>query len=389
MSVVRPLLLVLPALLAAGCSCNSEQDLVFPKLEAEDPSDAPTDFGSWLSFDTAPDGQRLTMAYYDRDRGAVGYAVGNVGADASVTWVHERVDGYPASNGLDPGDRGRYASQRTAPDGTVWVAFRDDGNHSLRVSHRTGPATWEESVVVDPGAGGDPDAGHWASLQLGADGQPVVAHCDGGSTAVRLSRFDGSAWSTVELYKSSSVDWIDDQGVTQTRPAGVSHTAMLAAGGKEYVAFYDSAAGTLNLLEGTGTTFTHSVVDDDGDVGQWPSLWTDGSTLRIAYQDVANQDLKLATRNAGNWSVEVVDDGEMRGADTALFEIDGQPAIVYFDGMDNDSWLAKQAGGGWQIERIGKDDGAVGFHNEVVQVGGLWFAGSYDFTAGTLFLKSL
>lgn len=382
MSLVRPALLLLPVALAASCTCRSEQDLVFPKVEVPEPGAAPTDFGSWLSLDTSPNGLQPTMAYYDRDRGAVGYAVGTWQADGTVAWSHEPVDGYPASNGLDPGDRGRYASQRTAPDGTVWVAYRDDGGGALRAARRLGPGTWEESVVVDP------DAGHWASLAIDAAGQPVIAHC-GESGAVRLSRFDGAAWSTIEPYRSQPVDWIDDQGVTQTRPAGVSHTAILAREGKEYVAFHDAAAGTLNLLEGSGSTFSLTVVDADGEVGQWPSLWVDANTLRVAYQDVGRQDLKLATRNGGAWSTEVVDDGEMRGADTALFEIDGQPAIVYFDGYDNDAWLAKRAGSAWSTERIGGEGSAVGFHNEVVQVGGRWWAGSYDFSAGTLFLKGL
>src|SRR5688500_5054776 len=87
----------------AGCSCN-EQEFSFPPVETvtEEP---PASIGSWLSFDTSPDGARLTMAYYDRAQTGVAYAVGAVAADGTVVWAHERIDGYP-ENGLDTFDRG-------------------------------------------------------------------------------------------------------------------------------------------------------------------------------------------------------------------------------------------------------------------------------------------
>ncbi len=360
---------LVPALvLLAGCNCNAAQDYVFPTLSLPDALEPPTNFGSWLSLDVAPDGARITMAYYDQDRTGLGYAVGTPSGDGSITWAHERVDGYPDSTGLDLGDVGKYASQRTMPDGTVWVAYQDVRNETLKVSQRLGPQNWSEPVIVESG-------GAWIDLQVDADGQPVVVHCDGAS--VRLVRYDGAAWNGTTLFAGQAVD---------PRPASVAYTKLLVDGNDEIVAFYDEAAQSLNLLEGSGTSFTHSVADDAGNVGAWPSLRKVGPNLVVAYQDVGNQDLKVATRVGNSWDVEVVDDGELRGADTELLEIDGDLAVVYFDGFENDVRLARRQGGSWDRQVLGAAGVAVGFHNEVVYAGGEWWAGSYDYTNGTLFV---
>lgn len=381
---VRLLALVVLPVLAAGCSCNETEFAGFPSLETET-HDPPTSMGSWLSFDVAPDGKRLTMAFYDRDKTAVGYAVGAAQADGSMSWVHEPVDGYPASNGLDPGDFGKYTSQRTAPDGTVWVSYYDAKVGGLRIAHRTGPSEWGEPTVVDGGTG-LPGSGLWTSLAIGADGNPVVAHCTGTGT-VKLSRFADGSWSTTDLYTSDPVTVVDEQGVEQVVPAGVAYTAIAVSETSEIVAFQDTASGDLHVV----TDGADEIVDSDGLVGAWPSIWTDGTKVRVAYQDEGAQDLLLATRqDAGSeWSVDAVDEGDMRGADTAVWEVAGEPQILYFDGMDNDLWIAKRSGSTWTTERLGEDGAAVGFHNEVATVDGSVWVGSYDYTNDGLFLKRL
>ncbi len=391
-SFVRAALVVAPALLAAGCTCN--QDYAFPE-PTEDArtfsSDEIGDIGSWLSFDQSPEGKRLTMAYYSRQFGALGYAVGTMGNDG-VQWSHEKVAGWPDNVGLDLDDMGAYASQRTAPDGTVWVAYRDLKNDVLMVSHRLGGPVWDSPVQIDAGAGSDPSAGHWASLDLDASGAPVVVSSDNGSKTVRVARLGGGSWSVTEAYKSVEIVEAVDTGADRVFEAGVSHTRLMIHQGTEYIALYDAAQGALHLLEGTDSAWADTIVDDSGDVGQWPSMWTDGDTLVIAYQDVGEQDLKVATRTGGaggSWSLEVVDDGAFRGADTEIFERDGDLHVVYFDGHDNDSWLAVQESGGWSLNKIGSDGRAVGFHNEVMAVDGTWWVGSYDFTERGLYLTNL
>jgi hypothetical protein len=367
----------------AGCSCN-DQDIVFPKVVPPGDGSAPSSFGEWLSFDRSPDGSRLTMSYYDRDRQALGYAVGVPTEDGTVAWAHEKVAGYPDDAGADPGDLGKYSSQKTAPDGTVWVAYRNATTGALMASHRTGPNEWGEPQVVDGGT--LPGVGFWASLALDADGNPVIAHCDDANAAVRLSRWDGSAWTTAQVYKGLPVDQTDAYGVVTTIPAGVAYTDLVIDGDQELVAFTDTATGQLHLAKGAAGALEDQVVDAGG---AWPSIHVEGQDLWIAYQDTAHEGLKFASGTGASWDIQTVELGPLRGADTALFVKDGQPAIVYQDGMENDVWLATRAGGTWTTAKVGGDGAATGFHNEVVQVAGQWFVGSYDFTSDSLFVKTL
>ncbi|MEQ1571381.1 MAG: hypothetical protein ABMA64_37480 [Myxococcota bacterium] len=392
MASVRCTTVVLGAVsLFGGCNCNSEQDFGFP--EPVDPVvvDPPSSFGSWLSFDRSPEGLRPTMSYYDKDRGAVGYAVGVLNDDHTVNWAHERVAGYPDDAGLDVADVGRYSAQKTAPDGTVWLAYQNSSTGALQVSQRMGPSDWSEPVVVDGGTS-QPGVGHWASLALDTAGRPVVAHVDAANAGVRVSRYDGTGWTTAQVYAGVAVDQTDYAGVVTTLPAQVAFTTVVSDGDELLVAFQDVAKGQLHLLRGSGTTFADEVVDagaPGSGVGAWPSMRVEGDEVWIAYQDVEHEGLKFAAHTSAGWALTEVDSAELHGADTALFVRDGEPSIVYFDGMNNDTWLASRTGGGWVTAKLGGDEGAVGYHNEVVEVGGVVLAGSYDYTADTLYVTAV
>ena len=119
---LTPLLL---AGFAAGCS-DSGVAKVAEVEEETDADEAPpeepfsTDWGQWLSMTTTPDG-KPAITFYDRDRGGIGFAIGEI-TDGEVEWTFEGVDGYPGSSGLDPGDRGTYTSLTFGPDGTAWAS---------------------------------------------------------------------------------------------------------------------------------------------------------------------------------------------------------------------------------------------------------------------------
>ncbi len=365
-------LLVLPALVAAGCSCN--QDYSFPEANVAEPAPPPPNYGSWLSMSTAPDGQRLTITYYDREQSGIGFAVGTPQSDGGIEWVHERVDGYPV-DGFDAGDRGKYTAHVVAPDGRVWAAYQDSDNGVLRYAVREGPGVWNADLV-DAGEGiTSTNAGTWVSMALQDDGNPIVAHHDEEAGTLRVSWWADGSWSSEVAYGAS-----DDAG---------EYSSIAVHDGTVYIAFYDAVNGNLGLVEGTPGSWQFSEVDLTGDVGQWPSVHADENGVSIAYQDVGNQDLKFATRQGGSWAIQTIDDGEFRGADTDLFMLGGNPAIVYFDGQDNDMWLATSDGAGWSTRKIGGDNGAVGFHNEVARIGDATYVGSYDFTAESLFLTTV
>ncbi|MBT3219302.1 MAG: hypothetical protein HN348_09445, partial [Proteobacteria bacterium] len=243
---------------------------------------------------------------------------------------------------------------------------------------------------VDLGSGSKPNAGQWASLDIDIDNNPVIAHYDGGKANLRVSRLNDGTWNTEEAFTGEIFDGVENgEPVYRAADAG-TYARLVIDGDKEYIAFYDGGQQSLNLLEGYGGNYTHTVIDKIGNVGQWPSIWADGDNIMIAYQDVGNQDLRVATRESGVFTSHVADEGEFRGADTEIFLIDGIFSIVYFDGQDNNMMLATQAGTtSWDIETLGGENTAVGFHNEVIVVGETTWVASYDFTGRDIFLQTL
>ena len=124
-----------------------------------------------------PDGSPA-LAYYDNTRGAIGFAIGVVADDGSASWTHEEVDGYISDQGLDVGDRGKYAAMRVNDAGEVWAAYYDVGNKALRYALRSAAdGTWT-SGLADSGGGATPNAGLFAHMALDASGFPVIAHHD-------------------------------------------------------------------------------------------------------------------------------------------------------------------------------------------------------------------
>ena len=346
------------------------------------------DAGSWLSMAATPEG-KPAIAYYDRSMDALGYAVGSVDKSGEATWTREEVDSYPDENGLNAGDSGRYASMAIAASGQVWIAYQDTTNGTLKFAHK-GDGVWELGVA-DVGGGSKSDAGYWSALALDASGSPVVAHYDKGKGNLRVAHHNGSTFTGEIAAEGEAFTPVDTGAGAEVVAGNVGEYAeiFIASDGTEHIAYYDRALGALRLASGTAGSYSVTTVDDDGDVGQWPSIAMDGSTLWIAYQDVANQDLKVAHGTPGNFTTEVVDTGDHIGADTAMFLDNGAPGIVYFDGFANDMKLARKSGDGWTAETVAGDQGALGYHNETVKIGDSRFVACYDFTARAVFFSAL
>ena len=365
--------------LIAGCTCRD--DVTYTAFQP--PAPLESDHGQWLSMGVAPDGSLVT-SYYDRDQRALGFAIGEIRDGGQVWWTHEQVDGYPDDQGLNPGDVGLHTSMKVADNGDVWVAYYAQQNGALKVAHRQG-GEWT-TELADAGGGLNPDTGRWASLDLDADGNPVVAHHDESSGTLRVSRRDADGnWSSAVAFEGE--DGIDSEGNTIEAKVG-TYARLLIHDGTEYIAFHDEVRGSLELLEGFPGAYTHTTVETGG-VGQWPSLWTDGTTLLIAFHDVANQDLALARRDGASWSVETVDTDDYVGADTEVFRDTDGIGIVYFDGQFNDMRIARESGDGWSTQSIGGNEQAVGYHNEIAYTEGRWFVASYDYTNRTIFAQPL
>lgn len=389
MRVSAPLIATLvSATLAAavlpGCNgCVPPPD----EVSGVDPDLAGHDIGSWLSMDVMPDG-RPAVSFYDRTSDALGFAIGTLDSGA-VTWASERVDSYPDSTGLNPGDAGKYSAMAVATDGTVWVVYQDASNGVLKYARRDPAGGWTIGNA-DVGGGSSYDAGYWASIALDPSGNPVAAHYDAAARTLRVTRWSGTAFTAAVAYEGTDFTSTDTAVGSVTGNAGEYTQIAIAADGTEYIAFYDRAWGALRLASGGVGGYSVELVDGAADVGHWPDLMVDEAGIAIAYHDVTNQDLKLAVGRAGGpWEIETVDTGDHVGADSAIYDEGSEPGIVYFDGQNNDMRLARKSGGAWALQTVGAAGAALGYHNETVRIDGVRYVASYDYTHRTIWFSAL
>jgi hypothetical protein len=369
-----------------GCESCSENSLVKVDKVQEDSGLQDLGFannwGKWLSMSTLSNGSPA-VSYYDTTAGALGYAVADL-ESSPTEWTHENVDGYTNDQGLDQGDRGKYSSIAIASDDRVWIGYYDIGLKNLRYATKD-PETGEwKTGLADAGGGGSPDAGWFASISLDGDEQPVIAHYDSSRTDLRVARWNGSAFTTEVV--DEGADGTDESGDAVDPDAG-QFPSIAIDGGTEYIAYYDVANKELKLASGGEGDWSIETVDTEGDVGQWPDLHVADGMLYIAYHDVQNQSLKYAKGRPGDWSIQTVDDAEMVGADSDLVLHDGVASIVYFDGRFNDMKMARESGGSWTIDTVTGADGALGFHNELVRIGGRSYAACYNYTEGKVWFS--
>lgn len=386
--------LVLAVLLSPiipGCNGCSETNIVGKGPVGVDTGGDPVfdhDWGQWLSMGVTAEGEPA-VAYYDRTKGGLGFAIATIKDDGTVKWKHEEGDGFADENGLDAGDRGKYASMRIAADGGVWVAHQDVTNKGLRWAYRTKDGEWTNGLA-DAGSGAVPNAGMFAALALDEYGSPVIAHYDAANGNLRIAHFNAStiSFSPTVVDEGEAVP-AEDSGSEDIAADVGRYAAIEIVAGIEYILYYDAALGDLKLAYGTAGNYTVEVVDSEGDVGAWPNFMVVDGTMHIAYQDVGNQDLKYAVGAPGSWAIEVVDEGAYVGADTEIFMNGSVPSIAYFDGFNNDMKLARQSSDGWLLDTVTGADAAQGFHNEVVLAGGNYYAACYDWTNRTLWFDTL
>jgi hypothetical protein len=381
------LMALMPALQACR-GCHDGDLVVTDKVDTDPPEGFANDWGSWLSMAAMPDGSPA-IAYYDKTRGALGFAIGTLGdGEAAVSWDHEEVDGYTNSEGLDTGDRGKYASMAIADDGTVWIAHHDLLAKNLRYARRGVDGAWTTGII-DSGSGASPNAGWFASLALDATGSPVVAHHDEGKGTLRIAHYNPDTGSFSAEVVDEGTDFDGDTG-TEAIEADVGSFARLRIhAGVEYIAYHDAAHGDLKLAIGTAGAYELSTIDAEGTTGQWPDLQVGEDGMWVAYQDVGEQDLKIASFVGTEWFPLVVDDGPWTGADVAVFGRPDAKRILYFDGAKNDLKQATQGPDGWEISTLAGADSAAGFHNEVLETDGGTHIACYDHTHKTVWFSTL
>ncbi len=364
--------------LLMGCGCRDDNPRVHPNTPEEDPNDV----GQWLSMDLMSDGSPA-VSFYDNSKGGLGFAIGTLDSSGDISWKKEAVDGFPAENGLDPGDRGLYTSLAVDGQNQAWISYYDASNGALRYALRSSEGEWETGIA-GTGSGPTSDVGWFSSLALNGSDEPVIAFYDVLDAQLRISYFNGSSFSAEVV----------DDGAAHT-PEGLDpdvgrFARLMIHEGTEYIAYYDAAQGKLKLATGNSGSWNIEVVDDgtdeagSGNVGAWPDLAMLGDELLIAYQDVDNGDLRLARGSTSSpWEISVVDSGTEMGADARIFIDGGAPGVYYFDGYNNDLRQAvvnTDSESDWDTTTLAGEEAALGFHIDTVTDGSSRYVACYDFT---------
>ena len=259
--------------LLQGCGGCSENNIISrdPVPVEDEPDDGFTnDWGSWLSMAVDIDGNPV-VSYYDKTKGGLGFATATFDETGATTWSHEKVDGYADSSGLDVGDRGKYSSMAVAIDGSIWIAYQDVQNQTLRWARKGSDGLWVNGMA-DTGGGSSPAAGHWASLALDNAGNPVIVHHDAGKGTLRVAHTsDGATFAGIVVDEGEPATAEDGSEIEADVGA---YASITVTSGIEYIAYYDAANGDLKLAWGGPATYTIEVIDAEGDVGHGQTSWS-------------------------------------------------------------------------------------------------------------------
>jgi hypothetical protein len=109
-----------------------------------------------------------------------------------------------------------------------------------------------------------------------------------------------------------------------------------------------------------------SIVDNEGNVGQYTSLVLVNNQPVIFYYDVTNQNLKVASLVDNQWLIMVVDsEGDVgRFASAAYNQAAGTVGVTYFNATDDNLKFAYFTGENWFITTV-VSEGDVGRYNSL------------------------
>lgn len=231
-------------------------------------------------------------------------------------------------------DIGQFIRLALLPDGRPFSAYYDSTTPRLAVS-------WCDaancSTTTKPRFNLDESAsvGKYLSLALNSSGNPVIAYYNESTTSLKLAVCGDPKCNPI----SATVVTINNSA-----DVGQYTSIQMGADGFPIIAYYYYSAPSGDLLlidcnDSLCASETATVVDSIGDVGRHTSMVLRNGLPVIAYQDVTNGDLKLAEcadTACQSRSVRTIDDSGTFEAPTGLYTSlairpDGMPVIAYSD----------------------------------------------------------
>jgi len=284
-------------------------------------------------------GQYTSLAFAADDTPHIAYyATGDLkhAYISATAWVSETVD--------ITGDVGSFASIAVAGAGRVGIAYYDATGEDLKYWDSAGQ--W--SGVVDSTG----NVGQYAALAFDSQGLPHISYYDVSngnlkhayrnmiSPSWQISVVDGATAGDVGRYTSLTLVGNDPNGVA--------------------ISYYDVTNGNLKFAWWSGSAWSYTVVDSQGDVGQWTSLEVDSVGLAHIMYTAGGTTLKHAWRSGPTWQTEIVDESMQGYNSLALGQ--NYPQVSYQKG--GQLRYAYKDSTGWHYETV-DTTGEVGAYNSL------------------------
>jgi hypothetical protein len=205
------------------------------------------------------------------------------------------------------------------------------GSEQLRYASYTG--TGWSSLLVDPKA-------YDAAFALDSDDSPYIVYYSYTTHATVLAHLINSQWQIQPI----------DSGISFNSPSITVNSANYPE-----VSYYDSQNANLIYAKYDGSTWTKTIVDSTGDVGDCNSITIDKlGNPHISYYDATNSGLKYASWTGTTWAIETAYTGLGIAVRSSSLGIDDQnnPHIAFFDYQNNAVKYAYNNGIGWSTETV-------------------------------------
>jgi hypothetical protein len=135
--------------------------------------------------------------------------------------------------------------------------------------------------------------GQYNSLDIDSAGKSHVSYYDATNNSIKYALRDGTTWTTQTV---TGLGGSSEVSLLTIESSSIQATALkLDSSNIPSIAYYHTGNTELQFAQSSGAGWTISVVDTNGDVGQYVSLdfGVNGKSY-MSYFDAGNQDLKVA-----------------------------------------------------------------------------------------------
>ena len=232
--------------------------------------------------------------------------------------------------------RGTYNDIAYDSKGDLFLVYADRDTGDLMYAERNTSGNWSIPSLVDPPASSSGAGGYeYISMAIDKNGSPGVAYFDGWNGDLKYAFLDPTtrAWE---------VQTVDSKGST-----GLYPSLAFSRNNGPVISYYNRTQGDLDLAQSSGTGFSITPIDTQGDVGRFSSLMLDpnrptATKWAIGYEDTSNGNYKYALQ--GDWG-----DGGTYINGYTNWTVDnlsiagGYVSLAFYDSGSNDSHRYKPA----------------------------------------------